>query len=78
MMPPRFALWLLTRSLHPDDRDAVVGDVLEEFNARVWSIPMRHTAGSGCRRGNRSGQTWCGARACAARLRTPRWEELAP
>ena len=41
MTPPRVALWLLTRSLHPDDREAVIGDVLEEFAARVSADP-RH------------------------------------
>jgi putative ABC transport system permease protein len=33
MTPPRLALWLLTRSLDVGDREAVLGDVLEEFQA---------------------------------------------
>jgi putative ABC transport system permease protein len=44
--PPLAALWLLSRALPPDERDAVVGDVVELFADRV----------DGRRRFNRS---WC-------------------
>jgi len=44
--PPLAALWLLSRALPPDERDAVVGDVVELFADRV----------DGRRRFNR---TWC-------------------
>ena len=33
--PPRVALWLHERSLSCDEREAVIGDVIEEFNRRA-------------------------------------------
>ena len=33
--PPRFAEWLLTRALSETDREAAMGDMAEEFAARV-------------------------------------------
>jgi predicted permease len=33
--PPRVALWLHERSLSCDEREAVIGDVIEEFNLRA-------------------------------------------
>ncbi len=33
--PPRIALWLFERSLSCHEREAVIGDVIEEFNHRA-------------------------------------------
>ena len=33
--PPRLALWLHERSLSCDEREAIIGDVIEEFNHRA-------------------------------------------
>jgi predicted permease len=38
--PPRLALWLHERAVDPSEREAVVGDLLEEFDARVASDPV--------------------------------------
>lgn len=35
IVPPRAAIWLLGRSLPPDDRDAIIGDLYEVFADRV-------------------------------------------
>ena len=37
--PPRIALWLHEQSLAADDREAVVGDLVEEFAARAAHDP---------------------------------------
>ena len=37
--PPRIAAWLLERTLAASDRDAVAGDLCEEFN--VYIVPER-------------------------------------
>jgi putative ABC transport system permease protein len=39
MKPPRLALWLHERSLPADEREAVVGDLLEGFEARAAHDP---------------------------------------
>ena len=37
--PPRLAAWLLQHTLAPSDRDAVIGDLLEEFS--YYMVPTR-------------------------------------
>lgn len=37
MTPPRLALRLLERRLHPDERDELIGDLDEQFRARVMA-----------------------------------------
>ena len=37
--PPRIALWLHEHSLPPDDREAVIGDLVEEFHALAADSP---------------------------------------
>jgi macrolide transport system ATP-binding/permease protein len=39
MQPPQLALWLNERTLAPDERDAVIGDLLEEFTSRAAVDP---------------------------------------
>ena len=39
--PPRLALWLLSRRLSPEWHDFIVGDLVEEFQARASASPRR-------------------------------------
>ena len=39
--PPRLALWLHERAVDPSEREAVVGDLLEEFEVRVGKDPLQ-------------------------------------
>ena len=42
--PPRFASWLLASALAASDRDAVLGDLCEEFNTYI--VPSRGAVGA--------------------------------
>ena len=51
--PPAFAEWITARLLQPDEREAVLGDLHEEYLAHVRAVPATATpdAGTGVKRG---------------------------